>query len=276
MDVSSYIASGILEAYVFGEVSPQEAREVACLSQIYPEIQKEIESLQKGLEGLAMSFSQEPPLALRDKLMARIDTLEVPETAEEEDDDTAAAILPAGTAGDSPKLRPMYSRWYVQLAAGIAILLAGWWLGTTMLKPEMEKLEGQVASIEQNRDSLAAQLGAVDQQLAILTEPGNKIVDLAPQQDRANGGTMRVLFKEDACEAYFIASTLPELSADEDYQLWALVDGRPIDLGVIPRTSEGIAKMKATCKADAFAVTLEPKGGSVAPTLENLLVLGEV
>ena len=276
MDVSSYIASGILEAYVFGEVSPQEAREVACLSQIYPEIQEELESLQKGLEGLAMSFSQEPPAGLRDKLMAKIDTLEVPETEEKEDDDTAAAILPAAPATDEPKVRPMYSRWYVQLAAGIAILLAGWWLGTTMLKPDIQKLEGELAEVEQRSDSLEVQLVETDGQLAILTAPNSKFVDLAPQQERANGGTMRVLFKEDACEAYFLSTTLPEPSADEDYQLWALVDGRPVDLGVIPRGKDGVFKMKTTCKADAFAVTLEPKGGSVAPTLENLLVLGEV
>ena len=45
MNVTEYIASGILESYVMGAVSDQEQREVDCLSSIYPEVRTELDEL---------------------------------------------------------------------------------------------------------------------------------------------------------------------------------------------------------------------------------------
>lgn len=45
MDIEDYIASGILENYVFGHVSAQEMQEVECMSHIYPEIKEELTSI---------------------------------------------------------------------------------------------------------------------------------------------------------------------------------------------------------------------------------------
>jgi anti-sigma-K factor RskA len=38
----------------------------------------------------------------------------------------------------------------------------------------------------------------------------------------------------------------------------------------------GLVKMKNIPRAQAFAITLEKKGGSVTPTMEKLYVLGKV
>jgi anti-sigma-K factor RskA len=60
--------------------------------------------------------------------------------------------------------------------------------------------------------------------------------------------------------------------------LWALVDGKPVDLGVFDAddTLIGLKAMKSIGVLQTFAVTLEPRGGSVAPTLEKLMVLGNI
>jgi anti-sigma-K factor RskA len=65
---------------------------------------------------------------------------------------------------------------------------------------------------------------------------------------------------------------------DHQYQLWALVDGKPVDLGVFDmRDGEvGLKNMKPIGVAQTFAVTLEPRGGSVSPTLEKLMVIGNI
>ena len=71
---------------------------------------------------------------------------------------------------------------------------------------------------------------------------------------------------------------LPEIPHDHQYQLWAIVDGKAIDAGVFDLESGGEAlhKLKRIERAQAFAVTVEPRGGSPAPTLEKMLVHGEV
>jgi anti-sigma-K factor RskA len=37
-----------------------------------------------------------------------------------------------------------------------------------------------------------------------------------------------------------------------------------------------LLKMKTTGKASAFAVTLEPRGGSKNPTMEQMYVIGQI
>jgi anti-sigma-K factor RskA len=78
----------------------------------------------------------------------------------------------------------------------------------------------------------------------------------------------------------YIAMDLPKADAEHEYQLWALVNGKPVSLGVFGKTdstaNEALLKMQTIQEAQAFAVTLEPMGGSVNPTMEKLTVMGGV
>jgi anti-sigma-K factor RskA len=71
---------------------------------------------------------------------------------------------------------------------------------------------------------------------------------------------------------------LPDPPAEKQYQLWAIVDGKPTDMGVFALTTENGALQTVPFieNAQAYAVTLEPKGGSVAPTLDQMYVVGSV
>ena len=65
---------------------------------------------------------------------------------------------------------------------------------------------------------------------------------------------------------------LPQNDAAHQYQLWAIVDGKPVDLGVFDATAEPkklLVAMKEVGNAQAFAVTLEKRGGSISPTMEK-------
>jgi anti-sigma-K factor RskA len=72
------------------------------------------------------------------------------------------------------------------------------------------------------------------------------------------------------------ASTLPENDQDHQYQLWAITKLKPVSLGVfdINKKDSIIQSMTAIDKATAFAVTLEPRGGSEKPTLKQMMVMG--
>lgn len=267
MDISSYIASGILEAYVLGEVSPQEAREVSCLSHIYPEIQQELEKLQKGLEGLAQQYRQEPPTHLKAKMLATLEGLEAADSD----------VVPVTAPPSEPEaiVKPLFQRGYIQAIAAGLVLLAGLFVGSIMSEQEVSALKESLATLQQDQSQLQENLDAQAAQLALITTPNSKIVDLAGTPN-AEGSSLRVLWQPETGASYLLASNLPILADDKDYQLWALIDGKPVDLGVIPRDKAGMIQMKMTGRADAFAVTREPKGGSVSPTLSDLMVVGEV
>ena len=72
-------------------------------------------------------------------------------------------------------------------------------------------------------------------------------------------------------------ASLPAPSEEQQYQLWAIVDGQPVDAGVFDIEKGNILQqLKTISNAQAFAVTLEKKGGSPTPTLAALFLIGNV
>jgi anti-sigma-K factor RskA len=73
-------------------------------------------------------------------------------------------------------------------------------------------------------------------------------------------------------------SGLPPLAESKQYQLWAIVDGKPVDLGMLPNEKQEslLLRMKDVSEPQAFAITIEPKGGSARPTLDQMIVLGKI
>ena len=67
------------------------------------------------------------------------------------------------------------------------------------------------------------------------------------------------------------------LAQENQYQLWAIIDGKPVDAGVFDNNFKGLLKMKDVgTGAATFAVTIEPRGGRQTPTLETMQVAGNV
>ena len=70
---------------------------------------------------------------------------------------------------------------------------------------------------------------------------------------------------------------LNSLGGEYDYQLWAIGPDGPVGIGLVnPGERFTLQQMQAVAEAGSFAITIEPKGGSQSPTLEKLVVLGEV
>ena len=77
-----------------------------------------------------------------------------------------------------------------------------------------------------------------------------------------------------------MVNNLPAPTSGKQYQLWAILNGQPVDLGVIPndifvQKKALLLTMKNTIGAQAFAITLEKMGGNPTPegqmyTLGNL------
>ncbi|WP_146151269.1 anti-sigma factor [Chitinophaga niastensis] len=87
-----------------------------------------------------------------------------------------------------------------------------------------------------------------------------------------------VFWNPQSQQVYLKVNKLPEPAADKQYQLWAIVDGKPVDMGVFEMgdTASLLQKMKVIGKAQMFAVTLEKKGGALSPTMEQMYVAGKI
>jgi anti-sigma-K factor RskA len=74
-----------------------------------------------------------------------------------------------------------------------------------------------------------------------------------------------------------VVEGLPQAPAGHDYQIWFIADGKPIPGGVFKPDAAGHVEMHAEVPTQArnaktFAVTLEPQGGTVAPTGQKYLL----
>jgi anti-sigma-K factor RskA len=56
---------------------------------------------------------------------------------------------------------------------------------------------------------------------------------------------------------------MPQPPSDKQYQLWAIFKGQPINLGSMEITQKRLLyAMKNVQKAEAFAISVEPKGSN--------------
>jgi anti-sigma-K factor RskA len=83
----------------------------------------------------------------------------------------------------------------------------------------------------------------------------------------------KIFWIKNTGDVFVDPSNLPQAPSGMQYQLWAIVDGKPVDAGMIT-TEKGIyriQKMKSFGKAEAFAITLETAGGHPAPQGEMIV-----
>jgi anti-sigma-K factor RskA len=79
-------------------------------------------------------------------------------------------------------------------------------------------------------------------------------------------------------KAYVMIHHLVKSGDKRDYQLWAMVDGKPVNVGLVNDEIRDrfIEVTNVPANATAFSVTLENAGGSNTPTVEETYLEGKL
>jgi len=112
--------------------------------------------------------------------------------------------------------------------------------------------------------------------LSILRDENAKVFTLQAT-DSTKRYLARVYWNRYTHETYIDIISLPAPSdSTKQYQLWALQGGQPVDAGIFRiDADENIQRAKAVMNADTWCVSLEPKGGSTAPTPDQVLLVSK-
>lgn len=279
MDIKEYIASGIIDSYVLGFSSDQERREVECMSSIYPELKEELTSTQLILEKYALSLAIAPPTSLKDKIMELIRN-----TTQES---TASTDEPTVSSGSQAKvIRVVPNSWRIGVAASIAALI-GIGILYVSQRNTVSDLQERIAQVEtqsqKEQNALKNQLASLELSLNeteelkqfIMHEHTDEIVlagtAISPESK------VRAYWNTEVANVVMIADKLPTPEEGKQYQLWAISNGTPMDLGVMDKAAVMSSQITVSTKdVQAFAITLEKEGGSPTPTLEQMYVVGTV
>jgi anti-sigma-K factor RskA len=94
--------------------------------------------------------------------------------------------------------------------------------------------------------------------------------------EEAPEATGVIYISEDGQKGTLIVDRLPQLGADQQYQLWLILDGQRASGGVFSVPGDGYLSLRI--KSDrplrdfvAFGITIEPAGGSPGPTGARVL-----
>ena len=274
MNVQAYIESGVIESYVLGMIDMQDASELQGLSNQYPEIRRDIEKFEYLLEKASFTNAIGPPPALKEKLILALQD----DFAKEER--TIKLNTVASNENYTAPVKTM-APWTRYMAAASVVLLIASAALNYYLYNQIKTSDRKYADLVKENSTVTAdnrvyQTKMLDiyNGMQLMSNP-SMIKVVMPGIKGKEEDLATVFWDSKTKDVYLLANKLPQVSDDKQYQLWALVDGKPVDAGVLGECN-GLCKLKNIQKAQAFAITLEKKGGSIAPDLTQLHVLGKV
>ncbi len=265
MDIKKYIESGILEQYVLGLLTVEQQQEVEAKAQEYPAIKDEIDQIEDALELYGEANAINPPPRLETAILSKID-------------------LPSNKVSSQQGAKQSSLQKYLGIgllaAASVAAIVWAFSLNNTLdtTQLKLQQVQNDYQKLEQNCALERQRKEEAEIILALYKNPDTRPVQLSGTP-KAPEAIASVLWNPVTQESFLEVSNLPPIAdATKQYQLWAIVDGTPVDMGVFDLAidNDSFLEVPFIETPQAFAITLENKGGSTNPTLEEMVVIGNV
>jgi anti-sigma-K factor RskA len=258
METNEFIASGILEFFVFGKTTEAENEEVIRMAKNHREVDDEILSIEKAI--ISLSFSMSPYLSAENYDRIRKQLLEKHHVV---------------------KMKPK-SNWAAYTGWAAAVLLIA---GAAYQYSQLNETKNQVVTVETEKTKLKGELDGLHLEnqktataLAIIRDENNTIIPLGGQP-AAPDAKAKIYWNQNTKTVYVDAGGLPQPPEGKVYQVWSLkLDPlTPTSIGLLADFQSNASKIfavESTEGAEGFGITLEPAGGSAAPTMDQLYALG--
>jgi anti-sigma factor RsiW len=243
-----------LATYALDAVDGEERAEIDAHLAECPRCRTELDAFREVATALGNSV-ETPPEGLWASIASRL-----PERHDDERPPMPRLVRSEGDGGgaatEGDAAGPTRSRLgRGRLATAVAVVSVA--AVVTLLAVGLVHADNQVSQFEHGDAG-----GVPSAVVTALETPGHQVVNLeGPQHGRA------AQFVLADGRGYLVSSSLPTLSSDHTYQLWGVVNGRPISLGLLGQSPEHASfTLAGSPSASKLGITVEPAGGSVVPT----------
>jgi len=271
VNIEEYISSGILESYILGLASPEEAGILECVMKNSAEVRSAFEEAQKTLEDLATAQAIMPPEDLQGKIWAKIQQ-EKPVTDIKTHISEKQDLEPVEITRE---IYPNKSANWQKYAIAASVLFLVSIAGNLFWMSDNSNNKREIAQLQTQKKAQDLALQTSQEKLAILSNPNILTVPLKGVEKHPDSKAL-VYWDKNSKNVYLNAENLPKAPEGMQYQLWALVDGKPVSAGMYSADKNTRTILANIPKAQAFAITLEKQGGSESPTMENMYVMGTI
>lgn len=275
MDSKEYISSGILESYILGQASPEEAGILECVMKNNAEVKAAYEEAQKTFELLATAQAVTPPNDLKSKIWGKI---QLEQNVEDE-----KPVIPLNNV--EPKAETQHierqeskieksNGWKNFAVAATVLFLVSVGANLYWMSSQNE-MKNELAVLKSDKQSQNLAMQNLEQKLKITSNPNMLKIVLAGVEKHPESNAV-VYWDKTSKDVYLTANSLPKAPEGMQYQLWAIADGKPVSAGMYTDDKDAKIALANIPSAQAFAITLEKEGGSEIPTMENMYVMGGV
>lgn len=243
MNIKEYISSGVVESYVLGLLSAQERFEFEQYCETYPELKAAREAFELAVEKRAMENAVTPPGDIKQRIFSAIQ--ETPKSSKIISMDPTTTRRSSGVG-------------WLAAASVLLFLVAGYF--TYTFYDQNKKLKTSNSELEAKVNKTDSILNKMLDDQRKMNDPNVTVVNMIGLQ-KAVPGSASVYWDSTSANVYLIVKNMPKLPSEKQYQLWALIDGTPVDLGLFdPPAPNVMLKMRNTLRADAFAISIENRG----------------
>lgn len=256
MNIKDYISSGIVQSYVLDQADAAERAEFERLCAQYPELVAERKAFEDALEKFALEHAVVPPRQVKDGFLEVIQNPSINQSK-----------VITMEQSNAPAQKNNSARFMA--AASVVLLLACGWFAYRYYS-QANDLRASNLDLQTRLDSAENTLNKIIDEQKLIKDPNITVVNMVGSTT-APQSSANVFWDTASASVFLMVKNMPRLPSDQQYQLWALIDGQPKSLGVFDSLQNNVVlKMQNTKKADAFAITIEKKGGNPSPTLEKM------
>jgi len=249
--VLNFLNSGLLDKYVIGATTDLESKQVEDHISKYPEIEEEYNLLQDQLELAARSNAVNPSAYVLKSILNELD-----------DKPVIALHEP----------RKKSKSWYNVAASIVALVFAG---SSYMLYNQNQTLVDENNTIADEVFDLRKDINKNNNKLDNVLRAFNRLNNPETEKyvlrgnDRAKElKTVAYINSTDKSSLIDVVS-LPKISDEQTYQMWANLEDRKINLGTLDASNGKLKSVPYIADALSLSITIEPKNGNKTIASEN-------
>ena len=239
----SFLNSNLLNTYLVGETSREESKKVEHFISSYPEAAAAYEKLQDNLE-----------------IIAKAGALDVP-------NNVLAEILETLDASNETKViqlvQPRKTPWYSIVASAAAVLFAATsfmlYQKNQNLSDETNVVIEELFDLRSDINNNNSKLDELSKELMKLNNPDAKKYVFNGNERAKNLKTVAYINSVEKTSMIDVI-TLPQLPKEQHYQIWAQLQDRMINLGILDESDRKLKQIPYVEDALALSIKIGTKG----------------
>ena len=245
----NFLNSNLLNKYLVGDTSLEESKEVEHFISTYSEVAQTYEKLQDNLEIVTKAGAVEAPKNILSDILESLEETKV------EDPKVIQLVRKRKTA------------WYSIAASAAAILFAATsfmlYQKNIQLNSENNVVVEEIYDLRSDIESNNSKLDELSRELLKLNNPDSKKYVINGNERAKNLRTVAYINPVEKTSMIDVI-TLPQLPKEQQYQIWAELQDRMVNLGILDESDRKLKQIPYMEDALALSIKIGTKGDNAS------------